>query len=114
MNVNTKKIIIRKTKIADTEIKQGIGLMFSKKKNFNYALIFPRLTESIFGSSIHMMFVFYKIHVIFLDKNKKVVDIKKNLCPFWFYAPKKASKYVIELPTNINLDNIKINHKLKW
>jgi len=113
-NTNTKKIIIRKIKLADTPFQQGLGLMFSRKKNFNYALIFSRPNESIVGSSIHMMFVFYKIKVIFLDKDKKVVDIIKSAKPFWFYAPKKPSKYIIELPLNTYIDNIKINHKLNW
>jgi len=113
INVSTKKITIKKTKLASTSLDQGLGLMFSKKMYFNYALIFPRNKESIIGSSIHMMFVFYSIKVIFLDRNKKVVDIIIAK-PFLFYSPKKPSKYIIELPINTNISSIKLGHKLKW
>jgi len=113
-NVSKKKIIIKKIKIADNEFKQAIGLMFSKRKNFDYCLIFERPSESIIGSSIHMMFVFYPIKVVFLDSNKKVVDIKKKAIPFGFYFPKKPAKYILELPINQNLNFIKNNDRFKW
>lgn len=113
-NISKKKIIIKKIKLADTELKQAIGLMFSRRSKFNYCLIFTRPTSSILGSSIHMMFVFYPITVIFLDENKKVVDIKKKAIPFWFYAPKKPAKYILEMPTSTNLSFVKVNDRFKW
>ena len=45
-----------------------------------------------------MLFVFYPIDVIFLDEQKKVVEIKENFRPFRFYTPKKKARYVLELP----------------
>ena len=47
-----------------------------------------------------MFFVFYPIDVLFLDKNKIVVEIKENFKPFTFYNPKKKSKYILELQKN--------------
>ena len=44
-----------------------------------------------------MFFVFYKIDVLYLDENKKVIEIKKNFKPFSSYTPKNKAKYVIEL-----------------
>jgi hypothetical protein len=113
-NVSRKKMIIKKVKHADTELKQAIGLMFSRKINFDFALIFERPSSSVIGSTIHMMFVFYPIAVIFLDEKKKVVDIKRKVIPFWFYAPKKPAKYIIEIPTSTNISFIKINDRFKW
>jgi len=113
-NVTRKKIIIKKIKFADTEAKQAIGLMFSRKSKFNYCLIFSRPTSSILGSSIHMMFVFYPISVIFLNERKKVVDIKKKVIPFLFYSPKKPAKYILELPIETNLNSVKLNDMFKW
>ena len=46
--------------------------------------------------SLHMMFMFFPIDVLFLDKNKKVVEIKKNFRPFTVYFPKNKYRYVIE------------------
>ena len=45
-----------------------------------------------------MIFVFFPIDVIYLNKNKKVIEMKSNFRPFTFYSPKKNAKYVIELP----------------
>jgi uncharacterized membrane protein (UPF0127 family) len=56
-----------------------------------------------------MLFVFYSINVLFLDSNKKVIDIKKRLRPFTFYSPKKKAKYIIELPIETDISFIKIN-----
>lgn len=44
-----------------------------------------------------MFFVFHPIDVLFLNKNKIVVEIKENFKPFSFYTPKNKAMYVIEL-----------------
>ena len=48
-----------------------------------------------------MLFVFYSIDVLFLDKDKGVVELKEDFRPFRFYTPKNKAKYVIELPDGI-------------
>ena len=45
-----------------------------------------------------MFFVFYPIDVLFLDKNKKIVEIKENFKPFTLHNPKNKAQYIIELP----------------
>lgn len=47
---------------------------------------------------LHMLFVFYPIDILFLNKNKIVAEIKENFKPFSFYTPKNKAQYVIELP----------------
>ena len=97
INSSTKQIISKKTKIANTSFLRFKGLMFEKKENFNYALIFELNKESKIGSSVHMMFVFFPIDIVFLDSEKKVVDIV-TLNPWKLnYTPKKPAKYFIEL-----------------
>lgn len=95
-NKTTNESIIQ-TELAKTCFQKIFGLMFTCKKNFDYCLIFDMGSESIIGSSIHMMFVFYPIFVVFLDKNKVVVDTRIAK-PWRFYAPKKPARYVLELP----------------
>ena len=68
--------------------------MFSKKQN--KALIFKFDKEKII--SLHMLFVFYPIDVLFLGKNKTVVDKKENFRPFTFYKSRKKAVYAVELP----------------
>ncbi|MBI2655550.1 DUF192 domain-containing protein, partial [Candidatus Woesearchaeota archaeon] len=91
----TKKIAIsRHVKACDSILSKSMGLMFSlKQKN---ALIFKFNKEQII--SLHMLFVFYPIDVIFLDKRKIVVDLKKNFGPFSFYSSRRKSMYAVELP----------------
>lgn len=72
-----------------------IGLMFSKLK----PLIFIFEKEKIIP--LHMLLVFYSIDALFLDKNKKIVEIKEDFRPFRFYTPKNKAMYVIELPNEI-------------
>ena len=47
--------------------------------------------------SLHNFFVFYPIDVYVLDKNKKVVEEKKNFKPFTFWKSTKKGKYLIEV-----------------
>jgi uncharacterized membrane protein (UPF0127 family) len=75
---------------------QTRGLMFSKKKN----LVFVFNKEK--RISLHMLFVFFPIDVLFLDENKRIIEIKRNLRPFRFYTSKEKSKYVVELTEDHN------------
>lgn len=82
------------------------GLMFSRARN----LVFVFDDEEIRG--LHMLFVFYPIDVLFLDKNKKVVE-KARLRPFQFYNSKKKAMYVLELKRG-STDKIKIRERLNF
>jgi|SRR3989344_1188126 len=69
------------------------GLMFSKKLKNNQCLILNN------SSDIHMLFVFQIIDVVWLDKNKIVIDKKENVKPFnSLIRPKRKAYYVLELP----------------
>lgn len=93
-----KKIIMKNVKFAQNSWERTKGLMFEEKKKFNYALIFTFPVESRIGCSLHMLFVFFPIDVLFLNKDKVIVD-KVTLDPFIpNYTPKSAAKYVIEMP----------------
>ena len=78
-------------KICRSLLSKARGLMFSRKEN----LVF------VFGKekqiSLHMFFVFFPIDVLFLDRNKRIVEIKRNFQPFSFYTSKEKAKYAVEL-----------------
>ncbi len=113
-NETKRARIIEKTKIADSFFKRFRGLMFEKKENFNYGLIFHLGTEGRINASIHMLFVFFPIDAVFLDSKRKVVDIARNLKPFTLNCmPKKAARYIVELPVG-SAEKIDLNDKLKW
>ena len=93
-NLTKKTAVSRNGKICGSALSKFIGLMFSR--NDNKALIFKFKKEKII--SLHMLFVFYPIDVLFLDKNRIIADKKENFRPFAFYKSKKKAMYVIELP----------------
>ena len=92
-----KTVIIKNFRFIDDAFLKFVGLMFSKKQK--KSLIFKFNKEIIIH--LHMFFVFYPIDVLFLDKNKIVVDIKENFKPFTFYKSKKKAMYAVELPNGI-------------
>ena len=107
------KLLIKKVRHANTPWQRIKGLMFEDARKFDYALVFEFPNESRIGCSIHMMFVFFPIDILFLDKNKKVVD-NVTLYPFNpNYTPKKASKYVIEMPKG-KAAKVKVGSKVSW
>ena len=71
----TKNTIISKDyKTCKTTLSKTIGLMFSFKPK---TLLFSWKQEKKRG--IHMFFVFFPIDLIWLNRNKKVVQMKQNL-----------------------------------
>jgi len=94
INRTNKKIIAKEYMLCKSIFSKALGLMFTRKsKQQNLVFVFKK--EKIIP--LHMLFVFYPIDVLFLDKDKRVVDIKINFRPFVFYTPKKKAKYVVEL-----------------
>ncbi|MGM5484420.1 MAG: DUF192 domain-containing protein [Nanobdellota archaeon] len=73
--------------------KKALGLMF--RTGLKRPLIFHFDKEQMIP--LHMLFVFFPIDVLFLDENRKIVEIKKDFRPFTFYTPEKRAKYVVEL-----------------
>ena len=96
-NTTKNRILVADYKFCSDAFSKLIGLMLSKKNK--HALIFKFDKEKII--SLHMLFVFYPIDVLFLDKNKIVVDKKENFKPFSFYISRKKAVYAIELPDGI-------------
>jgi uncharacterized membrane protein (UPF0127 family) len=93
-----------KFKICKSTWSKVRGLMFSKRKN----LIFIFEKEEVVP--LHMFFVFFPIDVLFLDKNKKIVEIKRDFKPFSYYRPKNKAMYVVELTEK---NSYKIGEKFK-
>lgn len=110
-NETTGKSLLQ-IKNARTYFQKAKGLMFTCKKDFNYCLIFDMGAESKIQSSIHMMFVFFPIFVVFLNENKVVVDTKIAR-PWGFYSSKAPARYVLELPVKY-IEKIRTGDKLAF
>jgi len=99
LKINEKKVL-DDTKICKNVFDKALGLMFSKRKDKALIFVFKRPIKI----SLHMFFVFYNIDLIFLNEEKKVIEIKRNLRPFTFYTSKEKAKYVIETPITLDIN----------
>lgn len=79
-----------------------IGLML--KKDIDYGLFFPKC------SSIHTFFMRFNIDVYMVDKNYKIISIKKNMKPWKILLPKKNVYGILEFKANTT--KFKINEKI--
>ena len=86
---------------SDMEFAQGLlsqtkGLMFRKRISDDYALVFvlakPRMI------SIHMLFVWFPIDVLFLDENKRIVKTAHLRSWTGLASSSEKIKYIIEIP----------------
>ena len=106
INKTNEKVISKQEIICKNLFSQSRGLMFRKKQNLIMEFPFEKKI------SLHNFFVFYPIDVILLNKNKEVIEIKRNFQPFTFWNSNNKAKYVIELGKN-NSKNVKVKNKIE-
>ena len=95
---------LKKFDVADSPLKRTLGIMFRRTLARPLLFIFPR--ESVTGAAIHSFFCFVKFDAVYLDSQKRVVDVIPRVRPFVAYlAPKKAAKYLIEAPAGWAAEN---------
>lgn len=105
VNVSKNTILCDKVKIATKSSAKAKGLMFrrSMKEKEGFLMEFQKETKP----KIWMLFMRFPIDIIFINKQKKVVDIKTNALPLtknpktWkLYQPKEKCKWVLEIKSN--------------
>ena len=89
------------------------GLQFVTNLPENQGLLFVSDHDSKSDTTIHMLFMFMSIGVIWVDSEGIVVD--KKLAKPWrlAYVPAKPAKYFIEANTSI-LERVSIGDKLTF
>ena len=108
------KILANKVKHCSDILSNFKGLRFSKPLKDKQAIILESESENILENMIDMLFVFFPIDVLWLDKNKRVVDLRRNVKPFTPIAiPKRPAKYIIELKKGMT-NNINLGDELKF
>jgi uncharacterized membrane protein (UPF0127 family) len=83
------------------------GFMFRRQLAEDEGLVLVEGRESRMDTSIHMLFVWTDLAVIWLNKEGEVVDTV--LARAWkpFYAPSKPARYTLEIhPSRLNEFNI--------
>lgn len=100
-------------RVCRTFWEKGLGFMFRRSIRPGEALLFVNGRESRFGSGIHMLFVFTPLAVIWLDRDKRVVD-KAIARPFrpWYF-PSRPAGYYLEGPVEL-LEKVEIGDELEF
>ena len=92
-NKSKNTILAHKTHLCNSLLSKLLGLMFRREiKDQAWIFRFKRPAKH----SIHMVFVFFSIDIIFLNKDKRVIEAIHNLKPFAIYIPKKKYNAFIE------------------
>ncbi|MCX9084285.1 MAG: DUF192 domain-containing protein [Candidatus Methanoperedens sp.] len=86
--------IARNIEFSRTILKQTLGLMFRKGIPIDHSMIFVLKKPS--QVSIHMLFVFFPIDVIFLNEKKEITGLSR-LRPWVGYKAMESIKYIIEM-----------------
>ena len=107
-------IVAAEVEYADTMLKQIVGLMFRKSVPKSYAMVFTMRRDNREG--IHMLFMRFHIDIAFLDKDKRIIDIRQNLKPWTGLAfSHKPFRYAIELPAGAAARaSLKLGERLNW
>ncbi|MCD6274991.1 MAG: DUF192 domain-containing protein [Candidatus Aenigmarchaeota archaeon] len=110
------KIILGNSKIEAFHFRTAfqliLGLMF--RKDGNALLEFRKERKP----KIWTLFMRYPLNLVFLDRNKKIVDLIEEVPPISFnpktwktYCPRKKCKYALELDAR---KRIKIDSKIEF
>lgn len=102
---NTKEIVSANHREAKTLIEETKGLLFEEKPST--LVLNTRL-------GIHTIGLKFPIDVVILDKNLKIVSIKKNLKPnrVYFWHPKYSKAIEMEKGT-IDMFKLKVGNELE-
>ena len=110
-NVTKNKVLARKAGFRSNFLSQGIGLMLRKKYDFiDRGLIFIFYIENI--KHIHTFFMLFNIDILFLDKNKRVSKIYRNVRP-WRLNIAGKGRYVVELVAG-NVKNTEVGDRISF
>jgi len=112
-NLTTGEAIAGQVVRCDTFWTRARGLMFRSSIATDEVYLFIEGRESVAQTTIHMFFVFFAIAVIWLDRDKRVVD-KAMARPFRpFYAPSGPAQYFVEGHPSL-LDRVSAGDRLDF
>ena len=113
VNQTTGESLARQVIWCDTFWRRLRGLMFRRRLAPDEAYLFAFRTESVMAASVHMLFVFFPISLVWLDAQRRVIDVRlaKPFRPF--YAPRRAAKYLVEGATDL-LDRVHAGDQVEF
>ncbi|HMK45185.1 MAG TPA: DUF192 domain-containing protein [Methanocella sp.] len=106
-------VVATSVELASTLIKQTIGLMFRSSIPEHYAMIFDMRREQYIG--IHMLFVRFPIDLVYLDKDRRITDIKRLRSWTGVAFPSRPARYAIEMRVGASeRSGLKVGDVLSW
>lgn len=107
-----KTFYLKNAELANSFFSKLRGLMF--RKNFPNALVFSFSHEDYWV--FHSFFVFNPFDMVFLDKNKRVLDVREAVSPFVArIVPNEKCMHVVEFPLGeVKRRGICKGVKLSW
>jgi uncharacterized membrane protein (UPF0127 family) len=113
INRKTKAILIESAKWCNSRICRFIGFQFRRRLNPGDALVLVHEKDTINRSSIHMLFVFTSLTVIWINKQGFVTHTV--IAKPWrlFYASPNPASFVLETSPDF-IDQISIGDELEF
>jgi uncharacterized membrane protein (UPF0127 family) len=113
VNQSTGETLARHVIRCDTFWRRLRGLMFRRRVMPDEAYLFVFRGESVLAASVHTLFVFCPISLIWLDARQKVVDLRLARPFRLYYAPRRAARYLVEGAPGW-LDGVQVGDRLEF
>lgn len=112
-NAKTGEVILERARWCASFWCHFRGLQFVRHLPEEQGLLFVTGRDTIAHATIHMLFMFFSIAVVWIDSSGRVVD--KQLAKPWrlAYAPKQAAQYYVEANVSL-LDRVQIGDELRF
>jgi uncharacterized membrane protein (UPF0127 family) len=107
------RILLEKARWCDDFSSKLRGFTFRRNLAEDDGLVLVEKSDSRINTSIHMLFVFFDLGVIWVNDSGHVVDKVLAKPRRLSYAPQAPARYVIELHPSL-LDEIEIGEKIKF
>jgi uncharacterized membrane protein (UPF0127 family) len=112
-NLTTGETVAGSVVRCDTFWKRGRGLMFRRSLPEDQVYLFVEGRESVAQTTIHMLFVFFPIGVVWLDRDKRVVDLTLAR-PFRpYYAPQSPAQFFVEGPPSL-VERVRVGDQMEF
>lgn len=115
VNATTGETLARNVVRCDSFVRRWRGLMFRGRREVDdgQVYLFVEGCESVARATIHMLFVFFPIAVLWLDREQRVVD-RALARPFRpYYAPGKPAQYYVEGHPSL-LERVRVGDRLEF
>jgi uncharacterized membrane protein (UPF0127 family) len=107
------QVLVDQARWCDTFSSKLRGFTFKRHLAPGEGLVLVEQADSRVNTSIHMLFVFFDLGVIWADNSGKVVDTRVARSWRPAYVPKAAARYVIETSPEV-IQNVQVGETIKF